>query len=345
MLQSSGSFCSFRRLFVVFFATIFLWMFYHQCVAFHVFGSSAPSINAVIAATTTGNYEWAYRLKIPNLVVIPYIANDPAAQYHPPSNKGNEAMIYLSYITEFYDNLPDITIFAHDSENAWHNDMIFGQNLTDTIHSLDLEEVERRGYVNLKVDWQGGCPQWINSSVTIDSPNFSELRSEEIYVRDMFQNMFPGHEVPEIFGGPCCSQFAATRAAIHKLPKEWYQERIDWILKTNLPDYISGRLFERMWAYMWIGTANDCPIEYKALCRVFHICFNDQEELDEWNGAAYLSEKGTRDALADRVTNNHIDDRTEHAVGEIGTWLKRGRDEAVKRGRSKYYRWKIAGDL
>lgn len=96
---------------------------------------------------------------------------------------------------------------------------------------------------------------------------------------------------------------------------------------------------------MWNGNAIDCQIEYKALCRVYHVCFKDQEDLDRWNGGMALVEKGKRDSLADREENGHIDDRTEHAVAELEPWLKRWKEEAMMRGRSKWYRWKIAGDL
>ena len=38
-----------------------------------------------------------------------------------PVNKGNEASVYLKYIIDFYDNLPEFTFFIHDEEYSWHH--------------------------------------------------------------------------------------------------------------------------------------------------------------------------------------------------------------------------------
>ena len=51
-----------------------------------------------------------------------YVVNDKTAPLHPPKNKGHEVMVYLSYIIDFYDELPDVSIFmhAHRHELAAH---------------------------------------------------------------------------------------------------------------------------------------------------------------------------------------------------------------------------------
>jgi hypothetical protein len=37
-----------------------------------------------------------------------------------PENKGNEAMAYLTYIIENYDNLPESVAFVHGHDSSWH---------------------------------------------------------------------------------------------------------------------------------------------------------------------------------------------------------------------------------
>lgn len=37
-----------------------------------------------------------------------------------PANKGNEAMAYLTYIIQNYDNLPESMVFIHSHETSWH---------------------------------------------------------------------------------------------------------------------------------------------------------------------------------------------------------------------------------
>lgn len=51
--------------------------------------------------------------EMPDQEKMVYVADDPTAPYHPPKNKGHEVMVYLSYIIDNYDNLPDVSIFMH----------------------------------------------------------------------------------------------------------------------------------------------------------------------------------------------------------------------------------------
>ena len=37
-----------------------------------------------------------------------------------PANKGQEAMAYLTYIIQNYDNLPESMAFIHSHESSWH---------------------------------------------------------------------------------------------------------------------------------------------------------------------------------------------------------------------------------
>ena len=50
-------------------------------------------------------------------------------------NKGNEASVYLKYIIDNYDNLPDFTFFIHDEEYAWHHTGSIIDKYTESIMS------------------------------------------------------------------------------------------------------------------------------------------------------------------------------------------------------------------
>ncbi|MCJ1287374.1 hypothetical protein MMC26_006723 [Xylographa opegraphella] len=41
----------------------------------------------------------------PDLATTIYVVDDPSARYRVPANKGHEAMVYLTYIIDHYDNL------------------------------------------------------------------------------------------------------------------------------------------------------------------------------------------------------------------------------------------------
>lgn len=64
-----------------------------------------PTVHLILAAMTLNPHRWTEHLTIPNLTVIPYIADNPNARYHPPANKGNEAISYLTYMHDFYNQL------------------------------------------------------------------------------------------------------------------------------------------------------------------------------------------------------------------------------------------------
>jgi hypothetical protein len=81
---------------------------------------TSPSVNLVVASTLAQDYSWTSKLKIPHLRIIPIIADDPTATFHPPLNKGREAMMYVTYMYQFYDTLPDISIFIHGDDEAWY---------------------------------------------------------------------------------------------------------------------------------------------------------------------------------------------------------------------------------
>jgi hypothetical protein len=139
----------------------------------------APSVNLVVAATSRDDLRWITRLTIPNLNVIPYIADNSSAPFHAAVGKGNEALSYLTYLHEnYHERLPDISIFVHSTDNAWHVDHIFDHSIVKTLNSLDLNEVVRRRYLNLHVGWTSGCPAWINTT----DGNWSSFKMEEPFM-------------------------------------------------------------------------------------------------------------------------------------------------------------------
>ncbi|CAL3970950.1 unnamed protein product, partial [Diplocarpon coronariae] len=94
---------------------------------YRVLKGSAPSVNLVVAATTKEDYSWTKDLKVPGMVVVPYIADDLNATHHAQQNKGHEAMMYHQYFYDFYDDLPDISILIHSQQLSWHVEQLLDQ--------------------------------------------------------------------------------------------------------------------------------------------------------------------------------------------------------------------------
>jgi hypothetical protein len=59
--------------------------------------------------------------------------------------------------------------------------------------------------------------------------------------------LFPGKAVPEAVGVSCCAQFAVTGDKVRQRPKSDYEVYRRWLMETDLPDDISGRVMEYSW--------------------------------------------------------------------------------------------------
>lgn len=250
-----------------------------------------PTVNLVLAAIKLKPHRWTEHLAIQNLTVIPYIADDPKALYHPPANKGNEAISYLTYLYDFYDSpsLADISIFIHDSDPTWHIDGVLDHSTKQALNNLDLQEIRERGYINLRTSWENACPVWINTSVTLGDEVYNEkLREEEPFIRDAIKDIFPEREVPRGLASPCCSQFAVTKERIKSVPREKYKKAMEWLVNTELESKISGRVWEHLWHWLFLGKDVDCPQEWRTLCVWYHICFEDDED---WVGYKEMEAK------------------------------------------------------
>lgn len=239
-----------------------------------------PSVNLVVAATSHEDISWVRDLKVPGMEIIPYIADNASAPHHAQKNKGHEAMMYHQYFYDYYDNLPDISILIHSQQLSWHVEQLLDQSMLFSLNHMDMREVQRRQFLNLRVTWGIGC-----SSGQINTTKVNEESGtvpEEKAMQDAFRANFNIYDIPEILATPCCSQIAVVKELIRKNPRDQYRHHIQWLLDTKLPDNISGRTWEHMWQYLFKEKAIDCPIEHRAYCRLYHICFGGREQYDEW---------------------------------------------------------------
>ena len=176
---------------------------------------------------------------------------DPHLRF--PKSKGNEAVVYLSFIIDHYDDLPWCMIFIHGHIEAWHQeDYIF--NLIDDLNHIALA---RQGYISLRCDWYPSCPaemRPIHNDAVIWGPGL-HTKGTEAAIAGNWRMLFPGEKLPETIASPCCAQFAVTRQAIIKRPKADYERLRSWLMISLLEDYLSGRVLEKLWAYLFTGEA------------------------------------------------------------------------------------------
>ena len=178
----------------------------------------------------------------------------------PATRQGREAAAYLSYIVDFYNELPAYSIFIHSNEIQWHNDVV-GVSTSELLRSLRFEAVEARGFVNLRCTSAPLCPDAWHPL----NPAPHDL--DYIYMMDLFPDIYaelfnvPAETAPIRIGTPCCGQFAISREKIWERSREDYYRILDWVTNTEITDNFGiGFLLEKIW-HIIFGME---PIQYVA---------------------------------------------------------------------------------
>lgn len=216
--------------------------------------------------------------ELPDVEAAVYVVNDPDAPLHPPRNKGHEVMVYLSYIIDHYEELPDVMIFMHAHQHSWHNEEVFEFDAANMIRRLSSERVTREGYMNMRCGWGPGCPDWMHPGNIEQDVN----KQEETMIAKSWSEIFPLDPIPQVLAQPCCAQFALARDRALALPKSRYVYYRDWLLRTELTDYISGRIWEYLWHVIFTGESVWCPQQSCCYCDAYGLCFGSEEQLDHF---------------------------------------------------------------
>ena len=165
------------------------------------------------------------------------------------ANKGNEALVYLTYIHDNYDNLPEYAIFLHSHLSSWHSKEIVSviENLKHPI----------KGYANL--NWEGKHGFCDTKETALVNGEFKDLRRilNAHWNSTLLKYLGP---LPKVLTNHCCAQFVVTKERMRLRPKQFYSEMIHWILNSSLPDYDTSRLFEYTWGVIFGEKADvQCP--------------------------------------------------------------------------------------
>ncbi|KAL1296781.1 hypothetical protein AAFC00_000243 [Neodothiora populina] len=294
-----------------------------------------PSRTLVIAKTSEENTDWIGQglNQLTSFKAAVYVVNDGNATYRVPKNKGHEAMVYLTYVIDHYDDLADVTMFMHAHMLAWHNNDILDSNAAEMVKALRPERVLREGYMNMRCHWDPGCPAHIRPTETEEDINIPEAA----IMGRVWKQLFPGEKVPDVLSQPCCAQMAVSRDRIRLLPRQRYISLRDWIINSDLEDRLSGRVFEYVWQYLWTGEYEFCPLQSVCYCDGYGICFGGEEE--------YAFSTGLKKKASEiREKLNHVFDGTgtmyedqytalEHQASHAEEQWKVLREKAFERGK------------
>ncbi|KIV82142.1 hypothetical protein PV11_04270 [Exophiala sideris] len=253
-----------------------------------------------------------------------------------PMNKGNEAMVYLTYIIDHYDNLPDVVLFFHPHAISWHNNILLDTDTSKTIRLLSDAHVVRQGYFNTRCHLDPGCPNWLH----IDRPHWRQgLRNkpEEAYLTEAVFHELHGADIPipPAISQPCCAQFAVSGARIRQRPREDYVRYRTWLMTTDLPDKISGRLMEYSWQYIFTGEFEFCPSQHSCYCDGYGICFEGEARLRDWLALLAQTEPLNEKLVAmwdDGIKGGDKYMRLLEQTKQQAKVLEQLRDNAIQRG-------------
>ncbi|KAJ5775442.1 uncharacterized protein N7511_000453 [Penicillium nucicola] len=199
-----------------------------------------------------------------------------------PNNKGHEAMAYLTYIVDNYNNLPSTIAFLHAHRSgflmAWHVDAPLHDNVIG-MRNLQLPFVQRNGYVNLRCNWNPGCKDAHRSNKHVTEQIwwdiFEGTSTPPLNMSSPSEMEYSGQKYirkPDEIGAACCAQFAVSRDQVQKRPLNDYVKIRQWILDTELNDASSGRVMEFLWHIIFGMESVYCPDEQLCQCQVYGRC-------------------------------------------------------------------------
>ncbi|KAL9619574.1 MAG: hypothetical protein Q9160_005850 [Pyrenula sp. 1 TL-2023] len=266
-----------------------------------------------------------------------YTVDDKTANLTVPENKGREAMAYLTYIIDYYDDLPDVVLFFHPHRVTWHNNILLDLDSAKTISRLNPAHVVRQGYFNARCHFDPGCPDWIH----IDRPeaewDMVKKFEEKYFTSDVWRELHPLDPVPRALSQPCCAQFAVSGQRLRARPRSHYEHYRQWLLDTPTEDKYSGRIMEYNWQYIFTGESEFCPAQHKCYCDGYGICFGGttDENLQGWLNL--LREREILDDELDELKKDEAGNKDRLVEKEaeklrVNSRLEEWKREAYKRG-------------
>lgn len=208
-------------------------------------------MNAVVIAHYKDNLEWINNID-PLIKLYIYSTSNTKYNYY-AINKGHEANLYLKFIVDNYNNLPNKILFMHDHLSSWHQDYnsdficnninwdldnYFSVNKRDTYQEISTTSpVHGRPYALLKLYW-------------------NSIFGESLKMTSKFCS----------YG---CAQFVVSKQCILRYSREFYQNCLLWLNFAPDPLNIQGNnpahLFEWTWNYIFTGKEEETKYNYNQI--------------------------------------------------------------------------------
>ena len=165
--------------------------------------------------------------------------------------------VYLKYIIENYDNLPNKIAFIHGHENSVHQK--YPKGILQAIEDAkinDFDFISLNNLIHLKKDANTTpiVPIHTKSQIFEEQPGiYNELR--RIWP-NTFASIF-GPNIPEYFRIEVGAQFIVSRKAIYKHDKSVYEKLYNFVIEPNENEYIRAIIMEFIWHMLFTYSNND----------------------------------------------------------------------------------------
>lgn len=193
-----------------------------------------PAINTQ-AVVCTNHYEedlsWILLSRYP---VIVYTKTEKSSPNYLGFNKVYEVPSYLRYIIDHYEVLPEFSIFVHGHRGSPHQDNFIDviiNELEFTEKIITLSRHDHYKYIEEGTDLPYMKYSWL-------SDNWEDIFGMEL-------------ALPKKLAFYGMAQFAVHKSCITQYKIEFWEHLYDWCLKTELPDWLSSRIFEYAWFYLF----------------------------------------------------------------------------------------------
>lgn len=196
-------------------------------------------MNTVLIAHHNKDISWINEITS-NVDVKVYSTSDKSKIFVEP-NKGMDANMYLRYIIDNYDNLSERTLFVHHHKTDWTQDY----EMPFIINNLNWE---LDNYFSV-------CARKNYGDVFIIDPRTKQWLKD---IWHLFEEHIPYPTQLFYYAG---TQFMCHRDLIRQYPKSYYKKLLGWLLMTDKPDWLTGRIFEWCWGYLL--TKNPKEIQYE----------------------------------------------------------------------------------
>jgi hypothetical protein len=185
----------------------------------------------IVTSHWNEDLEWLKKSKYP-VVLIDKEGARPSwlTPQHIIPNIGKEVSVYLKYIIENYDNLPEHVAFIHGHETSYHQ-----------CHDRPLLEVIEQARIN-EYDFIP-LNNWGKTYAFADEPI-----DEYMKVVTMWSKFEIPYNTPPLFfilGFPVAAQFIVARHRILRNPKSLYQKWYDKVMAND--SKYSETFFEIIW--------------------------------------------------------------------------------------------------